>query len=133
MATEGVLQMIPGLTASADLSAKQYYFVKISGANTVTVCAAATDVPCGILQNAPTSGQAAAVAYAGVSKVSSDEALTVGWFVGPSADGQADRKIVGTDVTEYIAGQVLTATGAAGGMASVLFNCAAPPRAVTGN
>lgn len=133
MATEGVLVAIPGITASADLSAKQYYFVKISGANTVDVCSGATDVPCGILQNTPTSGQAANVAFSGVSKVSSNEALTVGWLIGTSADGQADRKIIGTDVTEYYVGQVLTATGAAGGLATVLINCANPTLAVTGN
>jgi hypothetical protein len=53
MAYEGAQIMIPGLKASADLSAKQYYAVKISGVGTVTVCAATTDIPCGILQNAP--------------------------------------------------------------------------------
>ena len=129
MATEGVLSMIPGQTASADLSAKQFYFVLISGANTVTVCSAATDIPCGILQNTPTSGQAANVAYAGVSKLSSNEALTVGWLIGTSADGQGDRKIPGTDTTEYYVGQVLTATAAAAGLATVLFNCATPTKA----
>lgn len=129
MATEGVLVAIPGLTASADLSAKQYYFVKISGANTVDVCSGATDIPCGILQNTPTSGAAANVAYAGVSKVSANEALTVGWLIGTSSDGQADRKIPGTDTTEFYVGQVLTATTAAAGMATVLINCAVPTKA----
>ena len=38
MAYEGAQICIPGLKASADLSAKQYYFVKLSGAGTVTVC-----------------------------------------------------------------------------------------------
>lgn len=129
MATEGVLVAIPGLTASADLSAKQFYFVKISGANTVDVCSGATDIPCGILQNTPTSGQAANVVFSGVSKVSSNEALTVGWLIGTSADGQADRKIPGTDTTEFYVGQVLTATTAAAGIASVLINCATPTKA----
>ena len=129
MATEGVLVKIPGLTASADLSAYQFYFMKISGANTVTVCASATDIPCGILQNVPVSGAAAEVAYAGVSKVSANEALTVGWLIGTSSDGQADRKIPGTDTTEFYVGQVLTATGAAAGLATVLFNCAVPTKA----
>ena len=129
MATEGVLVAIPGLTASADLSAKQFYFVKISGANTVTVCAGATEIPCGILQNAPVSGAEANVAYAGVSKLSADAALTVGWLIGTSADGQGDRKIPGTDTTEYYVGQVLTATTAAAGLATVLFNCAVPTKA----
>jgi len=131
MAYEGVQLKLSGITASADLSAKQYHFVKISGANTVTVCAAATDVSVGILQNAPVSGGPAEVAWAGQSKVSSNEALTVGWLIGTSNDGQADRKIWGTDTTEYIVGQVITATGAAGGIATVLFNCAVPVMAQT--
>ena len=131
MAYEGVQLKLSGITASADLSAKQYHFVKISGANTVTVCAAATDVPVGILQNAPVSGAAAEVTFSGVSKVSSDEALTVGWLIGTSSDGQADRKIWGTDTTQYIVGQVITATGAVGGIATVLINCAVPVMAQT--
>ena len=131
MAYEGPQITIPGLTASADLSAKQYHFVKISGAGTVTVCAAATDVPVGVLQNAPTSGQAAEVCAMGVTKVSSDEALTAGWLIGTSGDGQADRKIWGTDTTEYIVGQVITATTAAGGIATAIVNCVVPVKAVT--
>ena len=57
---------------------------------------------------------------AGRSKVSSDEALTAGWFVGPQADGQADRKIVGTDETEYYSAIVVRGSSAAGEMAEVL-------------
>lgn len=120
----------PGLwTASADLSGKQFYFVKMSGANTVTVCAAATDIPVGVLQNKPTAGQAAEVMSIGVSKVSSDAALSRGNLIGPSADGQADAKTPGTDTTEYIVGQVIGASGAAGGLATAMINCASPARA----
>ena len=131
MAYEGNGITIPGLSASADLSAKQYYFVKLSGAHTVTVCDGATDVPIGVLQNAPTSGQAAEVMAIGTTKVSSDEALTVGWLIGTSADGQADRKIWGTDTTQYICGQVITATGAAGGIATAFVSCGVPVMAQT--
>ena len=82
----------PGIfTASADLSGKQFYFVKLSGAGTVTVCAAATDVPIGVLQNKPTSGQAAEVMMLGISKVSSDAALSRGNLIGTSGDGQIGR------------------------------------------
>lgn len=129
MAYEGIQVKIPGLTASADLSAKQYYFVKISGANTVDVCAAVTDRPVGVLQNAPTSGQEAEVCCFGVTKVSSDEALAAAVVIGSSSDGQAQVVTVGTETTVYIAGQVLEASGAAGGLATALINCAAPARA----
>ena len=66
---------------------------------------------------------------AGVSKVSSNEALTAGWLVGTSSDGQADRKIPGTDTTEFYVGQVIEGTGAAGGLGTVLFDCANPSKA----
>lgn len=130
MAWEGPQPVkLMGFTASADLSAKQYYFVKLSGAGTVTVCAAATDVPVGVLQNAPASGGAAEIVALGVSKVSSDAALSRGNLIGTSADGQADAKTVGTDTTEYVVGQVLQATGAAGDLAVAMINCINPHRA----
>ncbi|MBT9173449.1 MAG: hypothetical protein DDT21_01850 [Syntrophomonadaceae bacterium] len=133
MAWEGPQIIIPGLTASTDLSNRQFYFVRLSGAATVTTCTAPTDIPIGVLQNNPRSGAGAEVCTLGVTKVSSDEALTAGWFIGTSIDGQADRKIIGTDVTEYIAGQVIVATTAVGGIATVVVNCINPPRAVTSN
>ena len=48
-------------TAAADLSAKQFYFVKLASATTVNVCTAITDLPIGILQNDPASGEQAVV------------------------------------------------------------------------
>ena len=44
------------LTAAADLSSKQYHFVKLASATTVNVCSATTDRAIGILQNNPESG-----------------------------------------------------------------------------
>jgi hypothetical protein len=123
MAYEGPMTLIPGLTASADLSAKQYYFVKISGDKTVTVCAATTDKPIGILQNDPESGEAAVVASGGVSKVSGDADLTAGNSVGTSADGQA-AAYTASDTTKYIVGQVILGNSAAAGLATVAFECA---------
>lgn len=116
------------LTASADLSGKQYYFVKVSGSGTVDVCSGATDKPVGVLQNKPVSGQAAEIVVIGVTKVSSDAGLTAGNLIGTSADGQADAKTPGTDTTEYIVGQMLTTTGAAGVIGTALVNCASPVR-----
>ena len=124
---------IPGFTftrvAGADLSSSQYYFVKLSTTDTVIVCAAATDIPIGILQNAPTSGQEATIMVTGISKVSADAALAIGQLIGTAADGQADAKTVGTDTTEYVVGNVLVAAGAAGEMATTTVNCLNPHRA----
>lgn len=117
------------LEAGADLSAKQYFFVKLDANGKAVSCSAATDKPVGVLQNKPTSGQAAEIVVVGLTKVSSDAALTIGALIGTSADGQADAKTPGTDTTEFVVGTVLTTTGAADVIGSVLVNCANPHRA----
>lgn len=118
------------LEAGADLSSKQYYFVKIdSSTGKAVVCAAATDKPVGVLQNNPTSGQAAEIVVMGLTKVSSDAGLTIGNLIGTSGDGQADAKTPGTDTTEYVVGTVITATSNAAEIATVMVNCANPHRA----
>lgn len=127
----------PGFTTSmeagADLSAKQFYFVKLDSAGKVVVCAAVTDKPIGILQNNPVSSQEALVMMDGISKVSADAALAIDDLVGPAADGQAAVYVPGTDTTKYIVGRVLGGTGTASGaggaagavdeLATVAFSC----------
>lgn len=130
MATD--MQLVSDVTfeAAGDLSTKQFYFVKLSAANTVTVCNGATDVPCGILQNKPSAaGRPAVVRMFGISKVSADAAITVGSLVGTSADGQADIKLAGTDTTQYVVGVALTACSNAGEIVEVSLNCMNPHRA----
>jgi len=112
MAYEAAQIKVGNFTASADLSAKQYHFVKMSGNNTVTVCAAITDVPIGVLQNTPTSGQAAEVCLFGITKVVADGTLAAGNVLGTSADGQADAIVAGTDTTVYTMGIALNAASA---------------------
>ena len=132
MAIEGPQITIPGLVAGASLTAKQYYFVKLSAANTVIVCSATTDVPIGVLQNAPASGAAATVCVQGVTKVSSNEVVAFSNIIGPSADGQAAPYAWTTDKTKYGCGQAITTSTAAGGggMITAYINCAAPPKLV---
>jgi len=118
------------LTANADLSSKQYYFVELDADGKVGACNAATDRPIGVLQNTPdASGKAATVMVVGISKISSDAALDENNLIGPSADGQADKKIPGTDTSEFICGTMLTATGGAGEIGTAAINCASPARA----
>ena len=124
---------IPGFSftrvAGADLSSSQYYYVKLSTTDTVIACAAATDVPIGILQNAPTSGQEATIMVTGISKVSSNAALSIGNLIGTSGDGQADAKTAGSDTTEYVVGVVLEASGDADELANCTVNGLNPHRA----
>ncbi|CAB4145721.1 hypothetical protein UFOVP1219_70 [uncultured Caudovirales phage] len=120
MAYEGSQITIGTLTASADLSAKQYYFVKLASATTVAVCSAVTDKPIGVLQNAPTSGQAAEVCVFGISKISLDGTTVAGNLLGTAADGQA-AVYTTTDTTKYVCGQAIEA-GAANGIATAFVN-----------
>ena len=117
--------------ASGDLSTKQYFFMKQDTTfNRVTTCTAATDVPIGVLQNKPdAAGKAAEVMIVGLTKVSADAALTIGNLIGTSADGQADAKTVGTDITEYVVGRVYEAAAAAADLVGAFINCCNPHRA----
>ena len=124
MAYEAAQIKVGQFTASADLAAKQYHFVKMSGNNTVTVCAAITDLPIGILQNAPSSGGVAEVALFGISKVKADGTLAAGNVIGTSADGQADAIAAGTDTTVYTMGIALNAA-AAGDVVEMFLNATA--------
>lgn len=113
MATEGALQYIPGLKASADLSAKQFRFMKVSGVGTVTVLAAITDKILGVLQNDPVSGLPASVANTGKSKVVAGGTVTAGDVVGSDNAGRAVTIVPGTDTTQYVGG-IATSSGAVG-------------------
>ena len=74
-------------TAGADLSAKQYYFVKRSGAD-VVVCGAG-EAAAGVLTNNPVSGGAASVAYGGSPMVLAGGTITAGAAVMSSSAGKA--------------------------------------------
>lgn len=118
------------LEAGEDLSAKQYYFVEINtSTGKAEVCDAATDLPIGVLQNSPASGELAEILVLGISKVSADADLGIGDLIGPSADGQADAKVVSTDSTEYVVGRCISDPSGAGSLATCLINCLNPHRA----
>jgi len=124
MAVEGAQPFRISLEAAADLSALQYYFVKVDANGKAAVCAAVTDIPCGVLQNKPTSGQAAEITVAGETKVSSDAALTAANVIGTAADGQAAAYAAGSDTTKYLVGQMLVSTGGADVIGTAIINCA---------
>ena len=114
--------------AGADLSAKAGYSVELA-AGVVTVCNAATDKPLGVLAEGVVSGLQAEVIVFGPAKVVVDGAVDQGDLIGTSADGQADKKIPGTDTTEYAVGIALETATTAGEKISALINCVNPHRA----
>lgn len=121
MAYEAAQIKLGNLTAAADLSAKQFHFVKLASATTVNVCTAITDVPIGILQNTPTSGQAAEICIFGISKVVADGNLAAGNIIGTSLDSQADAITRGSDTTVTVMGHAIEA-GAAGQTVTMFVN-----------
>ncbi len=122
MATSNNVQFQGDQTASADLSTHQFKFVKQSGVKTVTVCAATTDIPTGVLYNNPTSGQAAQVAIAGKVKVICGAAVTAGQEVMSDTSGRA---ITATGSGNRSKGVAQTTTTTAGELVEVLLDVAA--------
>lgn len=115
--------------AGGDLSAKQFHFVKLNSSRQVVICAAVTDLPIGVLQNNPASGETAVVCPLGRTKVVADEELAVGDRIGCSSDAQAQVVVIGTETTVFFLGQVDQAAGAAGNYATAWVNCINPGRA----
>ena len=117
--------------AHADLRLCQFHYVKFTAATNdeVELCSAATDIPCGILQNAPNTGEPAEVMHIGISKVrvGAGGAIAAGNLVGTDAAGHCDPKIAGVDVTEYIVGQCIEGA-AANAIGTVTINGLNPCR-----
>ena len=110
--------------AGADLSALQYFAVKLNSSGQVVPVTAITDDVVGILQNKPISGAAATVWMAGISKLKTSAAITAGAVVGPSANGR------GVAASTKPFGRALDTTTAADQIASVVFDCRCPVQAV---
>jgi hypothetical protein len=118
MAFEGNLKTIPGVVASADLSASQFLFMNISstGAALNTTAGAMVD---GVLQNKPDAlNKPATVAYSGVSKVIAGAAVAKGARVMSNTAGKA---ITGT-ATNIGVGRALEAASADGDAIAVLLD-----------
>lgn len=94
--------------AGADLSAKQFRFVKMSSGN-VVAGAAATDKVVGVLQNKPTSGDTAEIrliANGGTYKVVAGGAITEGAYITCDSNGEA---IATTTAGNVVLGRALEA------------------------
>jgi hypothetical protein len=109
------------LIASGDLSSSQYRFVQLSADNTVVICTGITDVPVGVLQNKPTSGQAATVRCAGISKLECGASLSAGDIVATATDAQAQVAVS----TQHVAGQIIEGA-AADEVGTASISCLAP-------
>lgn len=109
---------IPGfklgvLKASADLSAKQYYAVKLtsSSGTKIAVPSASSDDIIGILQNAPASGEAAEVTISGVTKMLLGETVALGAKVQSDATGKGVNagagRVIGRALEAGVSGDIV--------------------------
>jgi hypothetical protein len=114
--------------ANADFAkSAQFTAVKFNGggSDTVVAISGATDLPLGILNNAPKKGEEADVKLFGIQKVrlggtvARDDLLTI------AADGRIVKATVGTDATKYVIGRALEG-GAAGRVISAAINFTNP-------
>ncbi len=102
------------MDAGADLSSSQHLFVTSDASGDAVVAGAGVRVV-GVLDNDPTSGQAAGVAIEGVTKVIAGAAVAAGADVASSAAGKAITSTSG----DYIAGVALQAATADGDLIAV--------------
>ena len=88
------------LEAAADLSAKQYYAVKVDS-NGLAALAGAGEAAIGILQNKPTAGQTAVVRVGGVSKIFCAGVIAPGAVIASDANGKLTTATKGkTDTSD---------------------------------
>ena len=106
------------VAAAADLRSHQWKLVKMT-AGGINICAAATDVPIGILANKPNIGEAALVDCLGTSKVEAGAAIAVGGTISTAADAQA---VTSTTSGHIVVGQALEAATAAGQVVTVFLH-----------
>ena len=103
----------PAVTAAVDLSGYQYRIMRFSAAQQCNVAshalsAAAAQLPCGVLQNKPKSGEAASIAYMGPSKVMAGAAVTARALITTDGSGKAIDAVSGS----LVIGRAQEAAGA---------------------
>ena len=120
MATGGTYWALPGVIATGDLSSYQYYVaIAASTASCVKIGATkATDPILGILQNDPTSGQAAEVAFMGVCLAKAEASVTYGDKLTVSSTGRVKTKAADAD---EIVGIALKASSSAGDLIPIML------------
>lgn len=117
MAYENVSHHCVSLVANGDLSAKQFCAVAVNSAGRAVV-ADAEDQVIGIVQNNPAAGQAANVAYGGVSKGKLGGTVAAGARVTANASGEI---IAAASAGDSVVGVALNG-GASGEIISILVN-----------
>lgn len=95
--------------AGADLSAKQYYIVKLDGSANYVLASAATDKLSGVLMNKPESGETALVYSRGKAPVIAGGNIAIGDRLTSDGSGKA---IATTTEDNIVLGEALQAASA---------------------
>ena len=109
--------------AAESLTAMQYKFVHQASDTTVDMVDSAAEIPAGILQNAPASGETAVVRVTGTSKLVMNDAVAVGVkvkceYVGAADNGKGDA--ADTNLDGYN-GVTIKASGAEDDVGAVIL------------
>lgn len=119
------------LLAAADLTGKQFHFVKVDSAGKAALAALGENAV-GVLQNKPNTGQAATIRVFGRSKMVADAAVAAGASIKSSSDAQgatASAAVVNTSdagaasdpvIGSHVCGVALTAASNAGELFELL-------------
>ena len=105
--------------AAADLSDKQFYFVKQDTNGKINVLTSVVDIVVGVLDNDPTSGRMGRVMHAGIAKVVSDGSSDNIGRGDPVAADSSGRAVQSS--SNKAVGWALTPSTTAGGLISVLL------------
>lgn len=110
-------EMYGGLSAAADLSAKQYHIVRLSAAKTTNQASNAADYAiAGVLQNKPAANEHASVAFEGRGKIVLGATTAANDFVTTDSSGRATPVVSGG--TSLVVARALQ-----GGAATNIVDC----------
>ena len=111
--------------AGADLSTKQYHFVKLDASSDIIICNGADDVPYGVLQNNPNTGEEAVVMLIGITKlIAGEDISTPATLIATGTDARGEAVVEGTDITRYLVASTIEGGAADGEVATVVVNSA---------
>lgn len=123
MAKEDRFHGLPGVIADSDLSTSQYKLVKLTGEFKIDVCTSSTEVPIGVLQNEPSSGEAADIMTVGMTKVQTGgSTMAAGDFFATNSSGDAVTVDHTADSDNMLAGRLIE-DSAADAVATALIDC----------
>ena len=132
MAATYSFRLTEAMPASADLSAKQYYFVELSTGK-LAVCNAAGDFALGVLQDTPDAADKyGEVTVFGGTQVVAGAAVDVGEYITTDANGKAipvDPVGSGGDAGNAVLGIARSAATADGQRINAVINCINPASA----